>query len=180
MSTGRPRDLQVPQQPSAAPVSLCPLSMPPSHLLLHLLTSPSPPRELPHSAPALLLEPGLHELQLELLSRFDPDHLLLFLQTSQQYRLEEAVQVRLPLRLSDRRVSSTSVSVGHLLVFRSGSSASSESRSDPPPLSSVDHSKVPSQQGHGLPAGEEGRRPRSFCCPAGGHQETFCAFVKVS
>uniref|UniRef100_A0A3Q3W7P0 RING-type domain-containing protein n=1 Tax=Mola mola TaxID=94237 RepID=A0A3Q3W7P0_MOLML len=46
-----------------------------------------------HSGSALLLEPDVHELQLELLSRFAPQQLLSFLQTSQHYRLEEAVQI---------------------------------------------------------------------------------------
>uniref|UniRef100_A0A674NUU6 VPS8 subunit of CORVET complex n=1 Tax=Takifugu rubripes TaxID=31033 RepID=A0A674NUU6_TAKRU len=46
-----------------------------------------------HSGPVLLLQPELHELQLDLLSRFDPKHILNFLQTSQHYRLEEAVQI---------------------------------------------------------------------------------------
>lgn len=51
-------------------------------------------REGHHSDPVLLLAPELYELQLDLLSRFDPKRLLFFLQSSQQYRLEEAVLVR--------------------------------------------------------------------------------------
>lgn len=47
------------------------------------------------------------------------------------------------------------------------------------PVSSADHSEVPSQQGHGLPAGEEGRRLWSFCGPARGHSETIGAFVSL-
>lgn len=50
-------------------------------------------REGDLSDPVLLLEPELHQLQLDLLSRFDPKHLLTFLQTSQHYRLEEAILV---------------------------------------------------------------------------------------
>uniref|UniRef100_H3CIS9 VPS8 subunit of CORVET complex n=1 Tax=Tetraodon nigroviridis TaxID=99883 RepID=H3CIS9_TETNG len=46
-----------------------------------------------HSDPVLLLAPELYELQLDLLSRFDPKRLLFFLQSSQQYRLEEAVLI---------------------------------------------------------------------------------------
>lgn len=41
----------------------------------------------------LVLEQELHELQLDLLCRFAPEKLLSFLQSSQHYRLEEAVQV---------------------------------------------------------------------------------------
>lgn len=62
-----------------------------------LLTSHLLFREGHHSRTALLLEPDLHELQLDLLSRFAPQQLLGFLQTSQHYRLEEAVQVRSPI-----------------------------------------------------------------------------------
>lgn len=42
---------------------------------------------------ALLLEHDLHELLLDLLSRFAPQQLLSFLKTSQHYRLEEAIQI---------------------------------------------------------------------------------------
>lgn len=63
------------------------------HLIFRFLSSLLQPREVPHSEPPQLLEPDLHELHLDLLSRFDPDHLLVFLQTSQHYRLEEAVQI---------------------------------------------------------------------------------------
>lgn len=60
---------------------------------------PSLFRDGHHSDPVLLLEPELHELQLALLSRFDPEHVLSFLQTSPHYRLEEAALVRSALFL---------------------------------------------------------------------------------
>ena len=41
----------------------------------------------------LLLEHDLHELLLDLLCRFAPQNLLSFLQTSQHYRLKEAIEV---------------------------------------------------------------------------------------
>ncbi|XP_071376066.1 vacuolar protein sorting-associated protein 8 homolog isoform X3 [Centroberyx affinis] len=50
-------------------------------------------REGHHPGAALTLEPDLHELQVGLLCRFAPQKLQSFLQTSQQYRLEEAIQV---------------------------------------------------------------------------------------
>uniref|UniRef100_A0A667YH51 VPS8 subunit of CORVET complex n=1 Tax=Myripristis murdjan TaxID=586833 RepID=A0A667YH51_9TELE len=46
-----------------------------------------------HSGTVLTLEPELHELQVGLLCRFAPQQLQSFLQSSQQYRLEEAIQI---------------------------------------------------------------------------------------
>ncbi|KAI3362901.1 hypothetical protein L3Q82_011498, partial [Scortum barcoo] len=46
-----------------------------------------------HSGTILPLEHDLHERLLDLLSRFAPHELLSFLQTSQHYRLEEAIQI---------------------------------------------------------------------------------------
>nr|XP_046257105.1 vacuolar protein sorting-associated protein 8 homolog isoform X3 [Scatophagus argus] len=62
-------------------------------LLFSFLSCLLEPREGQHSGTSLLLEPDLHELQLDLLSRFAPEKLLSFLQTSQHYRLEEAIQI---------------------------------------------------------------------------------------
>uniref|UniRef100_A0A8D0A0H4 VPS8 subunit of CORVET complex n=1 Tax=Sander lucioperca TaxID=283035 RepID=A0A8D0A0H4_SANLU len=50
-------------------------------------------REGHHSGTNLPLERDLHELLLGLLCRFAPQQLLSFLQTSQHYRLEEAIQI---------------------------------------------------------------------------------------
>lgn len=50
-------------------------------------------REGHHSDILLPLERDLHELLLDLMCRFAPEQLLSFLQTSQHYRLEEAIQV---------------------------------------------------------------------------------------
>uniref|UniRef100_A0A7N6BH30 RING-type domain-containing protein n=1 Tax=Anabas testudineus TaxID=64144 RepID=A0A7N6BH30_ANATE len=49
-------------------------------------------RDSHHSGTMLLLERDLYELLLDLLCRFAPEQLLSFLQTSQHYRLEEAIQ----------------------------------------------------------------------------------------
>uniref|UniRef100_A0A8C3AH36 VPS8 subunit of CORVET complex n=1 Tax=Cyclopterus lumpus TaxID=8103 RepID=A0A8C3AH36_CYCLU len=46
-----------------------------------------------HPGTVLPLERDLHELLLDLLCRFGPQQLLSFLQTSQHYRLEEAIQI---------------------------------------------------------------------------------------
>uniref|UniRef100_A0A7N6AE94 RING-type domain-containing protein n=1 Tax=Anabas testudineus TaxID=64144 RepID=A0A7N6AE94_ANATE len=50
-------------------------------------------RDSHHSGTMLLLERDLYELLLDLLCRFAPEQLLSFLQTSQHYRLEEAIQI---------------------------------------------------------------------------------------
>uniref|UniRef100_A0A8C5EST2 RING-type domain-containing protein n=1 Tax=Gouania willdenowi TaxID=441366 RepID=A0A8C5EST2_GOUWI len=57
------------------------------HFLSSLLDEALPPEAL------LPVEQQLHELQLDLLCRFAPQHLLIFLQTSQHYTLEHAIQV---------------------------------------------------------------------------------------
>uniref|UniRef100_A0A671W8T2 VPS8 subunit of CORVET complex n=1 Tax=Sparus aurata TaxID=8175 RepID=A0A671W8T2_SPAAU len=49
--------------------------------------------EVHHPGTMLLLEHDLHELLLDLLCRFAPQNLLRFLQTSQHYRLKEAIQI---------------------------------------------------------------------------------------
>ncbi|KAJ0005293.1 hypothetical protein NQD34_011507 [Periophthalmus magnuspinnatus] len=51
------------------------------------------PRDGPCLAPSLAQDLALHELLLELMCRFGPEQLLCFLQSCQQYRLEEAVQI---------------------------------------------------------------------------------------
>ncbi|XP_062286275.1 vacuolar protein sorting-associated protein 8 homolog [Scomber scombrus] len=50
-------------------------------------------RESHHSDILLPLERDLHELLLDLMCRFAPEQLVSFLQTSQHYRLEEAIQI---------------------------------------------------------------------------------------
>jgi hypothetical protein len=50
-------------------------------------------REGPHPQALLRLSPDLHELHIGLLCRFTPRQLTDFLKASQDYRLEEAVQV---------------------------------------------------------------------------------------
>lgn len=50
-------------------------------------------RESRHSGAALHLEHDLHELLLDLMCQFSPEQLLSFLQASQHYRLEEAIEV---------------------------------------------------------------------------------------
>uniref|UniRef100_A0A8C4I8E3 RING-type domain-containing protein n=1 Tax=Dicentrarchus labrax TaxID=13489 RepID=A0A8C4I8E3_DICLA len=71
-------------------------SSPPS-LYTPFLTSPFLPallfREGHHPGILLLQEHDLHELLLDLMCRFAPQQLLSFLQTSQHYRLEEAIQI---------------------------------------------------------------------------------------
>ncbi|XP_068183630.1 vacuolar protein sorting-associated protein 8 homolog isoform X2 [Antennarius striatus] len=62
-------------------------------LLFRFLRCLLEPREGQHSDAVWPLEPDLHELQLDLLSRFAPQELLDFLQASQHYRLEEAIQI---------------------------------------------------------------------------------------
>lgn len=69
--------------PSCSSSIICP-----SHSLLTFFY-----REGSHSGSALLLESELHELLLNLMCQFAPEKLLNFLQTSQHYRLEEAIQV---------------------------------------------------------------------------------------
>lgn len=106
LSLGWSATVQVPQLSPGATVqyescsndnpaaSLLHVCLSPPLFFFFLLTSHLLFREGHHSRTALLLEPDLHELQLDLLSRFAPQQLLGFLQTSQHYRLEEAVQVR--------------------------------------------------------------------------------------
>ncbi|KAM3862544.1 vacuolar protein sorting-associated protein 8 homolog, partial [Diretmus argenteus] len=60
---------------------------------LGCLLEPLEPREGQHPDPVLTLDPDLHELQVGFLCRFSPERLQSFLQTSQQYRLEEAIQI---------------------------------------------------------------------------------------
>ncbi|TDH00911.1 hypothetical protein EPR50_G00174600 [Perca flavescens] len=62
-------------------------------LLFKFLNCLLEPREGHHSGTNLPLERDLHELLLGLLCRFAPQQLLSFLQTSQHYRLEEAIQI---------------------------------------------------------------------------------------
>ncbi|XP_070771676.1 vacuolar protein sorting-associated protein 8 homolog [Enoplosus armatus] len=62
-------------------------------LLFKFLSCLLEPREGHHSDTILPVEHDLHELLLELLSRFAPQQLLSFLKTSQHYRLEEALQI---------------------------------------------------------------------------------------
>ncbi|XP_038593280.1 vacuolar protein sorting-associated protein 8 homolog isoform X1 [Micropterus salmoides] len=62
-------------------------------LLFKFLSCLLEPREGHHSGTILPLEHELHELLLDLMSRFAPKQLLSFLQTSQHYRLEEAIQI---------------------------------------------------------------------------------------
>ncbi|XP_070833577.1 vacuolar protein sorting-associated protein 8 homolog [Chaetodon trifascialis] len=62
-------------------------------LLFKFLSYLLEPREGHDSGTIQLLEHDLHELLLDLLSRFAPQQLLSFLKTSQHYRLEEAIQI---------------------------------------------------------------------------------------
>ncbi|XP_054455797.1 vacuolar protein sorting-associated protein 8 homolog isoform X2 [Anoplopoma fimbria] len=62
-------------------------------LLFQFLSCLLEPRESHHSGPILPLECDLHEMLLDLLCRFGPQQLLSFLQTSQHYRLQEAIQI---------------------------------------------------------------------------------------
>ncbi|XP_068597808.1 vacuolar protein sorting-associated protein 8 homolog [Brachionichthys hirsutus] len=62
-------------------------------LLFRFLCCLLEPREGQRPEAAWPLDPDLHELQLDLLSRFAPQELLGFLQASQHYRLEEAIQI---------------------------------------------------------------------------------------
>ncbi|XP_037637793.1 vacuolar protein sorting-associated protein 8 homolog isoform X2 [Sebastes umbrosus] len=62
-------------------------------LLFNFLSCLLEPREGHHSGTVLPQERDLHELLLDLLCRFAPQQLLSFLQTSQHYRLEEAIQI---------------------------------------------------------------------------------------
>ncbi|XP_017287429.1 vacuolar protein sorting-associated protein 8 homolog isoform X3 [Kryptolebias marmoratus] len=62
-------------------------------LLFRFLSCLLAPREGSHSGTTLLVEPELHELLLDLMCRFAPEKPLIFLQTSQHYRLEEAIQI---------------------------------------------------------------------------------------
>ncbi|KAM8739114.1 vacuolar protein sorting-associated protein 8 homolog [Acanthopagrus schlegelii] len=62
-------------------------------LLYKFLSCLLEPREVHHPGTMLLLEHDLHELLLDLLCRFAPQNLLSFLQTSQHYRLKEAIEI---------------------------------------------------------------------------------------
>uniref|UniRef100_A0A1A8B6L6 Vacuolar protein sorting 8 homolog n=1 Tax=Nothobranchius furzeri TaxID=105023 RepID=A0A1A8B6L6_NOTFU len=61
-----------------------------AQLLFRFLSCLLEPREEAHPGPS---EPELHELLLDLMCQFAPSKLLTFLQTSQHYRLEEAIQI---------------------------------------------------------------------------------------
>ncbi|XP_034537762.1 vacuolar protein sorting-associated protein 8 homolog [Notolabrus celidotus] len=62
-------------------------------LLMKFLSCLLEPREGHHSATVLPAEHELHERLLDLLCRLSPQQILNFLQTSQHYRLEEAIQI---------------------------------------------------------------------------------------
>ncbi|CAN9500124.1 unnamed protein product [Ophioblennius macclurei] len=64
-----------------------------NELLFRFLSCLLEPREGPHLELPLPLERDLHEKLLDLLCRFAPHQLLSFLQSSQQYRLEQAITV---------------------------------------------------------------------------------------
>lgn len=64
-----------------------------NQLRFNLLSCLLGPREAPPSVTSLTQDPALHEFLLDLLCRFAPEQLLSFLETSQQYRLEEAIQI---------------------------------------------------------------------------------------
>lgn len=102
LSPGRSAGVQLPQLPLGATVRFYSCLNKSGATSQRLVLEPFvafPPffREGHRSNPVLLLEPELQELQLDLLSRFDPKRLLVFLQSSQHYRLEEAVLVRFAL-----------------------------------------------------------------------------------
>ncbi|XP_060896556.1 vacuolar protein sorting-associated protein 8 homolog isoform X1 [Labrus mixtus] len=63
------------------------------HLLMEFLSHLLKPREGHHSGTILPVEHELHELLLDLFCRLSPQQILKFLQTSQHYRLEEALQI---------------------------------------------------------------------------------------
>uniref|UniRef100_A0AAZ3RRT8 RING-type domain-containing protein n=1 Tax=Oncorhynchus tshawytscha TaxID=74940 RepID=A0AAZ3RRT8_ONCTS len=63
------------------------------HLVFQFLRCLLDQREGPHPQPLLRLSPDLHELHIGLLCRFTPRQLPDFLKASQDYRLEEAVQI---------------------------------------------------------------------------------------
>uniref|UniRef100_A0A8K9X7E1 VPS8 subunit of CORVET complex n=1 Tax=Oncorhynchus mykiss TaxID=8022 RepID=A0A8K9X7E1_ONCMY len=63
------------------------------HLVFQFLRCLLDQREGPHPQPLLRLSPDLHELHIGLLCRFTPRQLTDFLKASQDYRLEEAVQI---------------------------------------------------------------------------------------
>ncbi|XP_055018746.1 vacuolar protein sorting-associated protein 8 homolog [Boleophthalmus pectinirostris] len=64
-----------------------------AQLQFNLLSCLLGPRDGPCLAPSLTQDLSLHELLLELMCRFAPEQLLDFLQSCQQYRLEEAIQI---------------------------------------------------------------------------------------
>ncbi|XP_048866452.1 vacuolar protein sorting-associated protein 8 homolog isoform X1 [Brienomyrus brachyistius] len=51
------------------------------------------PRDRPHSQPFLQLSPEIYEHHIKLLCRFSPQKVTSFLKTSEDYRLEEAIQI---------------------------------------------------------------------------------------
>nr|XP_015214627.1 PREDICTED: vacuolar protein sorting-associated protein 8 homolog [Lepisosteus oculatus] len=63
------------------------------HLLFQFLKCLLDPREATQNQKLLCLSPDLHELYVSLLCRFCPSKVTLFLQASQDYRLEEAIQI---------------------------------------------------------------------------------------
>ncbi|MBN3318940.1 VPS8 protein, partial [Atractosteus spatula] len=63
------------------------------HLLFQFLKCLLDPREATQNQKMLCLSPDLHELYISLLCRFCPSKVTLFLQASQDYRLEEAIQI---------------------------------------------------------------------------------------
>ncbi|XP_061644844.1 vacuolar protein sorting-associated protein 8 homolog isoform X3 [Phyllopteryx taeniolatus] len=67
--------------------------LPDGELLLQFLSSFLELRERHYPGTTLPMEHELHKHLLDLLCRFAPQQLLNFLQTSQQYRLEEAIQI---------------------------------------------------------------------------------------
>lgn len=63
------------------------------HLVFQFLRCLLDQREGPHPQALLRLSPDLHELHIGLLCRFSPRQLTDFLKASQDYRLEEAIQI---------------------------------------------------------------------------------------
>uniref|UniRef100_A0AAY4B0D7 RING-type domain-containing protein n=1 Tax=Denticeps clupeoides TaxID=299321 RepID=A0AAY4B0D7_9TELE len=66
------------------------------HLVFLFLQSLLDPREILHPQPLLRSGPDLHEQLVGLLCRFSPQQVIDFLKTSQDYRLEETIQVTPP------------------------------------------------------------------------------------
>ncbi|XP_028835782.1 vacuolar protein sorting-associated protein 8 homolog isoform X2 [Denticeps clupeoides] len=63
------------------------------HLVFLFLQSLLDPREILHPQPLLRSGPDLHEQLVGLLCRFSPQQVIDFLKTSQDYRLEETIQI---------------------------------------------------------------------------------------